>query len=85
MKTITLRDCPPKVAREIEMRAKQRHTSLNRAVVGLLEEALGHTGGSQKTRHHDMDRFIGKWSKTEADEFDKNLKSQRRIDPKMWV
>ncbi len=84
MKTITLRDCPPQVAREIETRAKKQHTSLNRTVVGLLEEALGLKGAAREKRHLDMDCFIGKWTKEEADEFDKNLKLQRQIDPKMW-
>ena len=84
MKAITVRDCPPQVAREIEMRAKKQHTSLNRTVVGLLEEALGLKDATREKRYHDMDHLFGRWTKAEADAFDRNLKSQRQIDPKMW-
>ncbi len=84
MKTITLRDFPPEVAREIETRAKRQSTSMNRTVMGLLREAVGLTDSPRGKLYHDMDTLIGRWSKAEADAFDKFLKSERPIDPKMW-
>jgi hypothetical protein len=85
MKAITLRGFPPQVAREIEKKAKQRHESLNRTVVGLLEKALGLSKEEPaKKVYHDMDRFFGTWSKEEADAFDMGVKEQRKVDPEVW-
>ena len=81
MKTITIRGCSPEVMRAIEERAKKGKTSLSRAVIGLLEEALGHDKGRKKVRYHDLDGFLGRWSRSETDHFDAALKSQRRGDP----
>ena len=41
MKAITLRNLPPEVARTVQWRAKQKKTSVNKAVIELLEESAG--------------------------------------------
>lgn len=41
MKAITLRNLPPDVARTVQQRAKQKKTSVNKAVIELLEESVG--------------------------------------------
>lgn len=41
MKAITLRNLPPEVARTVQLRAKQKKTSVNKAVIELLEESAG--------------------------------------------
>ena len=41
MKAVTLRNLPPELARTILERARQKQTSANKAVIGLLEETLG--------------------------------------------
>ena len=46
MKAITLRNLPPTVARIVQQRAKQKNTSVNKAVIELLEESAG-----DKTKH----------------------------------
>ncbi len=85
MKAITVRNLPPPVARAIEQKAKKDKTSLNQTVIGLLAEATGHGRGQAKRKlHHDFDKFAGRWSKAEADEFDAHLKEMRRVDPKDW-
>jgi hypothetical protein len=84
MKSITLRECPPDVARKIQARAREKKLSLNRAVVDLLSEALNPAEFAPKAKHHDLDRFFGRWSKAEADRFDGVLKSRRRVDPDVW-
>jgi hypothetical protein len=38
----------------------------------------------EKTRYHDLDHLVGTWTKEEADEFDKIVKSFRTIDPDLW-
>lgn len=88
MKAITLRNVPPPVARAIEEKAKRERLSLNRAVVGLLEEATGQpkskARATKKTLQYDLDKFSGSWTKEEADEFDASLKEQRKVNPKDW-
>ena len=34
--------------------------------------------------HHDLDFMIGSLSKREADNIDREIASQRRIDPDLW-
>ena len=47
MKAITLRNLPPDVARTVQQRAKLKKTSVNKAVIELLEEP---SGGKAKKR-----------------------------------
>lgn len=88
MKPITLRNVPPPVARAIRERAKRESLSLNRAVVGLLEEATGQPQNKarapKQALYHDLDKFSGSWTKQEADEFERSLKEQRKVNPKDW-
>lgn len=85
MKAVTLRNLPPELARTIRERARQKQTSANKAVIGLLEEALGGRGKKKEpSPYHDLDNLAGSWSKEEAKAFDKALARQRVIDPTMW-
>jgi plasmid stability protein len=79
-KAITLRNLPEPVARAVRERAAKYHVSLNKAVIQLLEEAMGASGPP----YHDLDHLAGSWSKEQADEFDRLLAEQRRIDPEDW-
>jgi hypothetical protein len=85
MKAITLRNLPPEVARTVQQRAKQRKTSVNKAVIELLEESAGSKGKKKApVRYHDLDHLVGTWTKEEADAFDEIVKSFRTIDPDLW-
>ena len=86
MKAITVRNLPQRIAREVKRRAKEDSTSLNGAVLRLLEERLGMQvpGASRKTVHRDLDFLCGSWTEQEASEFEKSLASQRIIDTEMW-
>jgi hypothetical protein len=85
MKAITLRNLPPEIARAVHRRAKQKKTSVNTAVIDLLEESAGtraHT--SVPVRYHDLDHLAGTWTENEAAAFETLLTEQRRIDPELW-
>lgn len=85
MKAITLRNLPPEVARIVQQRAKQKKTSVNKAVIELLEESAGGTAKKKTPVHyHDLDHLVGTWTKEEADAFDKLIAEQRTIDPELW-
>lgn len=85
MKVITLRNIPPDVARRIEEKRARSGLSLNKTVISILEEGLGLSGsGRSSVRNSDFDEFCGIWSEEQADEFDRSLAEQRRIDPELW-
>ncbi len=86
MKAITLRNLPPDLAKTIRQKAEEQGTSMNKAVIHLLEEGIGIRGkkNGEKSLHHDLDSLAGSWTKDEAEEFDKSLASQRTIDLGLW-
>lgn len=85
MKAITLRNLPPEVAEAVRERAKRGKTSVNKAVIGLLEESMGKKPrNKEQVRYHDLDHLAGTWTKEEAEQFEKLLAEQRAIDPELW-
>lgn len=80
---ITLRNLPPDLSRIVYQKASKEKTSLNKAVISLLEEAAL-TKKKRKTLHHDLDSLCGSWSKAEASAFERALNLQRRVDPELW-
>jgi len=85
MKPITLRNLPPEVAQRIRQQAKTHKTSLNRAVITLLEESIRPPAQQNTpTLYHDLDHLAGSWTADEAAAFDEALARQRRIDPELW-
>lgn len=85
MKVVTVRQIPHELARAIERRARAARTSVNKAVIGLLEEAAGLAKKNGTwTRHHDLDALAGTWTREEAAAFNRSLQAQRRIDPDVW-
>ena len=83
MKAITLRNIPPSVEKAIRAKARQKKISVNRAVIELLEERVG-AAQRKRVLHHDLDRFVGSWSREKAKEFDDILQDMRQIDPEIW-
>ena len=84
MDAITLRKLPPRIAEAVRQRAAERKTSLNRAVIGLLEESTGVAASGAPQTHHELDELCGAWSRAEARAFDRALDEQRRLDPALW-
>jgi hypothetical protein len=85
VKIVTLRKLPPEVSRVVQRRARERGTSINKAVISLLEEAAGiRRKGLGSTLYHDLDTLAGSWTKEEAARFEEVLRKQRRIDPELW-
>ena len=85
MSAITVRNLPPELARVIRQKAKREKVSLNRVVIGLLEEATG-LGKNAKAEvlHHDLDHLAGVWSQEEYEEIMEAVKEQRQIESEMW-
>ncbi len=84
MHAITLRNIPREIQEAIEHRAKADGLSFNKAVLRMLEEALGLKGQPARALHNDLEHLAGTWSQEEADEFDAALTEQRKVDPELW-
>ena len=84
MKAITLRNLPPNLDKAIRKRARAKRMSVNKAVIGLLEEHLTQDKTKRAELHHDLDDLSGSWSADIAGAFDEALAKQRTIDPDMW-
>jgi hypothetical protein len=86
MKAITLRNLPREIEKAVRKEAGRRRTSINKAVISLLERRA-EAQKKKKTgikEYDDLDSLAGSWSKKEAAEFDKALAAQRTIDPELW-
>ncbi len=83
MKAITLRNVPPRLVRQIERKARENRTSLNQAVIALLDETTPPPRPKRAART-DLSFLVGSWTKAEAAAFEKSLASQRTIDPELW-
>ena len=84
MTAFTIRRIPVPVEKAIHEKAAREHISLNKAVVGMLEESVIGKKKTQSRRYHDLDWMYGMWNKKEAGNFQKSLVKTRRIDPELW-
>lgn len=84
MKAVTLRNLPPQLDRTIRQRAKQKGVSVNKVVIGLLQDHLGESERRTVRRYHDLDELAGSWNQEEAKAFDRALAKQRGIDLELW-
>jgi hypothetical protein len=84
MTALTIRQIPSPVEKAIREKAAQEHVSLNKAVVGMLEESVMGKGKTQSRRYHDLDWMSGIWNEKQADDFQKRLAKARRIDQELW-
>ncbi len=86
MKQITIRSIPDEVKKTVQKEAAQKGVSLYKAIISLLERAVGSKGPEKKKRilYSDLDHLAGLWSREEAASFDKTLKAQRKVDAELW-
>ena len=84
MKAITLRNLPPDLDNAIRKRARGKRMSVNKAVIGLLEDHLTQDKRKRAELHHDLDDLCGSWTDAAAAAFDRVLAKQRTIDQDVW-
>jgi hypothetical protein len=86
MKAITLRNLPRELEKAVRKEADRKRTSINKAVISLLERNTeAHKRKKRQIKaYDDLDALAGSWTAKEAAEFDKSLVSQRTIDPELW-
>ena len=85
MKQITIRGIPGEVKKTVQKEAERKGVSLNKAIISLLERAMGTKvpENKKKVLYHDLDHLAGLWSREEAALFDKTLKAQRKADAEL--
>ena len=86
MKAITLRNLPPEIEKIVRKEADRQRTSINKAVISLLErKSEAHKKKKPSVNEYDdLDSLAGSWTKKEAAEFNKALAAQRTIDAELW-
>jgi len=84
MKAITLRNLPSDLDKAIRKRARGKRVSVNKAVIGLLEEHLSQDKMKRAELHYELDDLCGSWTAAAAAAFDRALAKQRAIDPDVW-
>ena len=86
MKAITLRNLPPELAKAVRKEANRQRTSLNRAVISLLQRKTDprKKRPREAQEYDDLDSLAGSWSKNEAAAFETALAAQRTLDPELW-
>lgn len=86
MKQFTVRDVPPEIEGKIVKEAEEKGISLNRAIISLLEKAVGTSRKTRKKKavHHDLDHLFGIWDEGEWEGFQASLELQREVEAELW-
>jgi plasmid stability protein len=84
MSTMTIRGLDELTVTALKEKAKQEGTSVNAALVKLLQEELGLKKKKRTVVYNDLDHLAGTWSDKEYKEFQKRIKDFETIDETMW-
>jgi hypothetical protein len=76
----TLRGIPPPLDEALRRKSRQEGHSINQTAIEVLRTGLILNGDS--IRHHDLDFLAGSW--VEDPSFDEAIRSQDRVDEKLW-
>jgi len=84
MKSITMHKLDPRVAEELERRARAQGRSLNSTAQDLLRSALGLSGAKGIDRTEAFKDLCGTWSDEDLRDFRKRTADLDRVDPSEW-
>jgi len=82
MKSITIHDLDSDLYKSIQSQAMSQGISLNKTIKQILKRSLGLT--KKRAEKRDFSKFVGVWSKKEADAIDKVLEDFEKIDEEDW-
>jgi len=80
MKTLTIRNLPPEVAKALEKEKRRRGRSLNQTVIELLGQGLG----VGKRRSNGLASLAGSWDEEELARFEEAVAAFETIDHELW-
>jgi plasmid stability protein len=86
MNQLTVRGFDDDLSASLRRLAKREGISLNQAALRLLRKGAGLTDGQERanTVGSSLDHLIGKWTETEALQFDSALQVFESIDEELW-
>lgn len=84
MSTMTIRGLDDLTIKALKEKAKQEGTSVNAALVKLLQEELGLKKKKRTVAYNDLDHLAGTWSDKDYKEFRKKTEDFEKIDETMW-
>lgn len=83
MKTLTIRNVPPKLAEALDRERRRHDASLNSTVLDLLSRSLGVRGA--EPRRNGLASLAGTWSAEEQRQFDAAVAPFDAVDDDMWT
>jgi hypothetical protein len=84
MTTMTIRGLDDLTIKALKNKAKQEGSSINAALVKLLQEELGIKKKKRTVEYNDLDHLAGTWSDKDYKQFVKNTADFEKIDENMW-
>ncbi len=84
MTTMTIRGLDDLTVKALKEKAKKEGSSVNAALVKLLQEALGIKKKKRTVVYNDLDHLAGTWSDKDFEEFLQATADFDKIDENMW-
>ena len=82
MKSITIHGLDNELYTSIQSQATSQGLSLNKTIKQIIRKSLGLT--HKRAEKRDISKFVGVWSKKEADAIEKVLEDFEKIDEEDW-
>lgn len=83
MTQLTIRGVDERLHDALREEAARRNTSINRTVLSFLRQALG-LNGEGGPPYHDLDKYAGRWSEEDYQEFQAFLAEHDKTDEELW-
>jgi plasmid stability protein len=84
MKTMTIRGLDDSTAKALKDRAIREGTSINAALLKIIQEEFGIKEKSRTRIYSDLDHLAGTWSEREFKAFQKKIEDFEIVDENMW-
>ncbi len=84
MTTMTIRGLDDLTVKALKEKAKKEGSSVNAALVKLLQEELGIKKKKRTVVYNDLDHLAGTWSDKDFEEFLQATADFDKIDENMW-
>jgi|Deesub1362B_J571_1020462.scaffolds.fasta_scaffold01459_4 hypothetical protein len=85
MKSITIHGLDGPLDKRIREKARQMGLSLNKTIKKLLAESVGLQEPEPRDHREEFLDLFGIWTKEEAEDFHKNIREIRKLDPEDWT
>ena len=84
MNTMTIRGLDDLTVKALKEKAKKEGSSINAALIKLVQENLGIKNKKRTVVYNDLDHLAGTWSDKDFKEFFKATADFEKIDKNLW-